>query len=241
VDRLSDANNITPALTTRVISQNTGLERLRLSLGKVFYLTEPQVVLVPNGPQTTIKNNLVAEASSQLSDHWTFRSTGQWNPSKDRIDRGQVSIQYNNFANQLLNLSYRYRRDPYAGSVPPYPVNPNNPITINQTDVSTRLPLGNGWFGIGRWAYDLASQVTVESMLGVERETCCWRFSLLGLRYINGATGQVVTSDNVTSNNAVFFQIELKGLGRFGDQIDTLLMKNFSGYRAEYDLPAVRP
>jgi LPS-assembly protein len=199
------------------------------------------VVLVPNGPQTTNKENIVGETSSMLSEHWSLRSTGQWNYNKDRVDRGQAALQYNNYANSLLNLSYRYRRDPYAGSVPPLPVNPNNPRTINQVDISTRLPLWAGWFAIGRWQYDLASQVTVETMAGVERETCCWRFSLIGLRYINGTTGQVVTSNNVVSNNAVFFQLELKGLGRFGDQIDNLLMQNFSGYRTDYDAPGIRP
>ena len=250
VDRLSDANNITPALTTRLISQSSGLERLRLSVGKVFYLTDPQVVLVPNGPQTTNKQDIVGEAGSMLSEHWSLRGTGQWNYNLGRVDRGQVALQYNNYANQLLNLSYRYRRDPYAGSVPPAPVNVNNPSTINQTDISARLPLGGGWFGIGRWQYDLVGNVTVETMLGVERETCCWRFSLLGLRYINGTSGTTTALGSVTSNppgvttpanNAVFFQIELKGLGRFGDQIDNLLMQNFSGYRMDYDLPGVSP
>jgi len=241
VDRLSDANNITPALTTRFISQDSGLERLKMSVGKVFYLTDPQVVLVPNGPQTTNKNNVVGEFSSMLSEHWSLRGTGQWNYEWDRVDRGQLALQYNNYANQLLNLSYRYRRDPYDGSVPALPVNPANPRTVNQTDISARLPLGAGWFGIGRWQYDLASQVTVQTMLGVERETCCWRFSLLGLRYINGPTGQVVTSNTTPANNAVFFQFELKGLGRFGDQIDNLLMQNFSGYRTDYDLPGIHP
>jgi LPS-assembly protein len=239
VDRLSDANNITPALTTRLISQNTGLERLKLSAGKVFYLTDPTVVLVPNGPQVTYKNNIVGEASSMFSEHWSLRGTGQWNPSYNRLDRGQAILQYNNFNNNLLNISYRYRRDPYEGSVPPYPSNPNNPRTINQTDISTRLPIGWGWYGIGRWQYDLASQVTTMAMAGLERETCCWRFSLIGLRYLNGATGAVVTSNDVTSNNAVFFQFELKGLGRFGDQIDNLLLQNFSGYRTDYELPSV--
>jgi LPS-assembly protein len=240
-DRLSDANNLTPALTTRFINQDSGLEWLKLSVGKVFYLTTPSVTLVPNGPQTTVKNNLIGEVSSALSDHWTFRSTGQWNYDKNRFDRGQVSLQYNNYANQLLNLSYRYRRDPYSGSPIPYPPNPNNPRSINQADISTRFPLAPGWFAIGRWQYDLANQVTVQTMLGLQRETCCWRFSLLGLRYINGTTGQVATSDNVTANNAIFFQIEFKGLGRFGDQIDSLLMQNFSGYRTDYDLLTTYP
>ena len=242
VDRLSDANNITPALTTRLISQNSGLERLKLSVGKVFYITQPQVVLSPigNPPPPTNLNNIVGEASSMLSENWSLRSTTQWNPKYDRLDRQQVALQYNNFNNNLLNLSYRYRRDPYEGAVPPYPANPNNPRTINQTDISTRLPIGWGWYGIGRWQYDLASQVTVEAMAGLEKETCCWRFSLFGLRYLNGATGSVVTPNNVTANNAIFFQFELKGLGRFGDQVDNLLLQNFSGYRTDYELPGIQ-
>lgn len=240
-DRLSDANNITPALTSRLISQKSGLERLKLSVGKVFYLTDPQVVLVPNGPQTTNKDNIIGEFSSMLSEHWSLRGTGQWNYNRDRIDRGQLALQYNNLANHLINLSYRYRRDPYAGSIPPYPVDPYYPRTINQTDVSTRMPIGGGWFGIGRWQYDLASQITVQSMLGVEKETCCWRFSLVGLHYANGATGAVVTPSTTSTQNAIYFQFELKGLGRLGDQIDQLLMQNFSGYRSDNISPVIYP
>ncbi len=244
VDRLSDANNITPALTTRLISQNSGLDRLKLSVGKVFYITQPKVVLSPinTPPPPTYKDNIVGEVSSMFSEHWSFRGTGQWNPKFDRVDRGQVMLQYNNFNNHLLNLSYRYRRDPYDGYTPPYPYNPNTPRTINQTDVSTRLPIGWGWFAIGRWQYDLATQITVQAMAGFEKETCCWRFSLLGLRYANGVTsntGPVITANDITMNNAVYFQFELKGLGRFGDQIDNLLLQNFSGYRTDYVLPGI--
>jgi LPS-assembly protein len=252
VDRISDANNITPALTTRLISQDSGLERLKLSVGKVFYLKDPQVVLSPayNPPPPTYKNNIVGEVSSMLSEHWSLRSATQWNPSFNRLDRQQAVLQYNNFNNNLLNISYRYRRDPYDGSTPRYPDNPLNPRTINQTDISTRLPIGWGWFAIGRWQYNLASNVTVEAMAGVEKETCCWRFSLIGLRYANGvqsvdrtvftpAGATTVAVNETTMNNAVFFQFELKGLGRFGDQVDTLLLQNFSGYRTDYELPGI--
>jgi len=246
-DRLSDANNITPALTTRLIEQDSGLERLKFSVGKVFYLKDPQVVLNPYyAPQTQIKNNIVAEASSMLSEHWSLRSLEQWNPSENQNDRTQVVLQYNDYANTLFNVSYRYRRDPYAGSVPPYIFDPYNPRTVNQTDVSARVPIGAGWFGIGRWQYDLLNQVTVQAMAGVEKETCCWRFTVVGLRYINGVLGlnngsTIVPSNNTPTNNAVFFQFELKGLGRFGDQMDNFLLQNFSGYRTDYDSPGLYP
>ena len=236
VDRLSNANNLTPALTTRLISQKSGLERFRLSVGKIFYFTDPTVVLSPLGipPPPTYRDNIVGETSSMFTENWSLRSTTQYNPKFDRMDRLQVALQYNNFNNNLLNLSYRYRRDPYDGVVPVFP-NPFNQRTINQTDISTRLPIGWGWYGIGRWQYDVTNNVTVEAMAGVEKETCCWRFSLIGLRYLNGATNALQT--NVTNNNAVFFQFELKGLGRFGDQVDNLLLQNFSGYRTDYELP----
>ncbi len=242
VDRLSDANNITPALTTRLISQDSGLERLRLSVGKVFYITDPQVVMTLNAPQVTYKNNLISEISSKLNPYWTFTGTGQYNPQYDRLDRLQLGLQYNNFSNNLLNLFYRYRRDPYEGSTIPYPVNPNNPRTINQTDINARLPIWGGWYAIGRWQYSLVSNITVEALAGLEKETCCWRFSLFGLRYQNGAasqTGIVTTSNTITTNSAIYFQLEFKGLGSFGDQVDNLLLQNFSGYRTDYALPGL--
>ena len=243
VDRLSDANNITPALTTRLISQDSGLERLRLSVGKVFYLTTPQVVMTLNAPQPTFKNNLVSELSSKLNQYWTLTGTGQYNPQYDRLDRLQLGLQYNNFSNNLLNLFYRYRRDPYEGSTIPYPVNPLIPRTINQTDINARLPIWGGWYAIGRWQYSLESQLTVEAMAGVEKETCCWRFSLIALRYQNGAatqTGTTITAaSTITTNSAIYFQLELKGLGNFGDTVDNLLLQNFNGYRTDYELPGL--
>ena len=239
VDRLSDANNITPALTTRLISQDSGLERLRMSVGKVFYLTNPSVVMTLNGPQPTYKNNIVQEVASKLSQNWAFSETGQWNHQYNRLDRLQLGLQYNNFSNNLLNLFYRYRRDPYEGSTVPYPVNPYNPRTINQTDINARLPVWGGWYAIGRWQYSLESKITVEALAGVEKETCCWRFSLVGLRYQNGATTSVATSNSISTNQAIYFQFELKGLGNFGDQIDNLLLQNFSGYRTDYELPGL--
>ena len=158
------------------------------------------------------------------------------------MDRLQLGLQYNNFSNNLLNLFYRYRRDPYEGSTIPYPVDPNNPRTINQTDINARLPIWAGWYAIGRWQYSLVSNITVEALAGLEKETCCWRFSLFGLRYQNGAasqTGIVTTTNTITTNSAIYFQLELKGLGSFGDQVDNLLLQNFSGYRTDYTLPGL--
>jgi len=231
-DRLTDANQITPALTTRFIDDASGLERLRLSVGEIFYFRDREVQLVPTtNTQTADLSNVVGEVSSMITDHWNFRGTGQWNPNRDRIDRGQIALQYNDRRNQLLNLSYRYRRNPIT-----------DVVGVDQTDVSFRLPVAEGWHVIGQWQYSLLHQVTAQTFLGIERETCCWRFSLIGLRYLNGVSGGVsgidpttgvATSADAQANTGVFFQLEFKGLTRLGNEVDQFLSRSISGYRLE--------
>jgi len=281
-DRLADSNQITAALTTRLIDRSSGLERLRGSIGEVFYFRDQTVNLpcdealtanqsltdslygrtrispsvncvgnpslpwppgyaatTPAAPLGGTKNhsNVVGEVSSQLNEDWLVGTTGQWNPDANRLDRGQVSLQYNNRANQLVNLSYRYRRDPITGDQ-----------VVQQTDASFRLPI-NGLLGLpcegcylsGRWQYSLLDQVTVDTFLGFEKETCCWRVSIVGSRYLNGASSSLASGSSATTNNAIFVQLELKGLTRFGDQVDRFLMRSLNGYRGPQEVFGSNP
>jgi LPS-assembly protein len=221
-DRLSDANQVTTALTSRFIDESTGLERLRTSVGKIFYFDTPQVSLTSFTPPTQVKENIIADVYSRLTNTWSFRTAGQWNPSEGRIDRGQVSLQYDNRRNDLFNIAYRFRRDQNL-----------NAVSLDLTDVSFRIPIVKDWHVIGRWQYSLLDQVTLESFFGFERETCCWRFTLLGRHYINGPAN--TRTGNNTANNGVFLQLELKGLTRLGDQVDQFLRRSISGYRFEDD------
>lgn len=222
-DRLGDANQITLALTSRLIDQASGMERLRASIGEIFYFDDQDVTLSNTAPTNRGKSNLVGEVYSRLTNTWSVRSGGQWNPEGGTIDRGQIALQYDDRDNHLLNLAYRFRRDQ----------NNIDTIRLDMTDVSFRLPFAKGWNAIGRWQYSLLDQVTLESFLGIERETCCWRFSLIGRHYINDIRTQ--TDGGNVANNEVFFQLELKGLTRFGRQVDRFLQRSISGYRLEDD------
>lgn len=226
-DRVGDANEVTAALTTRLVDQTSGQERLRASLGNIFYFDDRQVTLGGPPPETQRESysNLVSEVFAGLSENWSIRAGGQYNPERDQIDRGLVALQYNNRKNEILNLAYRYRRNQYTLDC--IKGDPNNGC-LDLTDVSFRLPIAEGWHAIGRWQYSLQDQVTLESFLGIERETCCWRFTLLGRHYINNL--QPGTNQN-QSNNGIFVQLELKGLTRLGDQVDLFLQRSISGYR----------
>ncbi len=215
-DRIQDANQVTVALTSRLLDGNSGVERLKLSVGEIFYFRNREVVLTGNTPQTERFSKLIAQFSGQLSDHLSFSSGLQWSPEVNRITRGEGAIQYRNLPDKIINIGYRYRRD-----------NPDLVAKIIQSNMSFRWPIYDNWYAVGRWQYSLKFNQTVESFIGLEKENCCWRFRIIGRRFVNSISNSILAEPQ----NALFVQLELKGLTSFGDNVDDFLQQNLNGYR----------
>jgi LPS-assembly protein len=132
-----------------------------------------------------------------------------WNPHQSSTERSNYRLQYRRGPRQLINLGYRYRD---AGQ--------------EQGDFSFLWPMSRSWHAVGRWYYDLDSRETIEALAGLGYDSCCWSVQLLGRTYIN--------SDGVDRTNAVFLQIELKGLGNLGTSVDDALERGILGYRANH-------
>lgn len=215
-DRIQDANQLTIALTSRLTDSHTGEERLKLSLGDILYFQDREVVLRGTVPETQSFSNLVAEISGQLTNHLSFTSVIQWDPEVNDISRGQATLRYRNLPDKIINIGYRYRRD-----------DPDLDAEIIQSDISFRWPVYDNWYAVGRWQYSLKFNQTVESFLGLENESCCWRFRILGRRFVNNISNSALGK----AENGIFVQLELKGLGSFGDKVDNFLERNVFGYR----------
>lgn len=234
-DRIQDANQVTAAVTSRVINSKTGQESLKLSVGEILYFHDREVCLnfktdgsciLQNsllGSPFNSLSNLVTEFSAQLTDHLALRSAVQWDHYENEITRTELSLRYTNRPDQLVNLGYRFRQ------------NLGGDDLIEQTDVSFRWPLFNNWYAVGRWQYSLFNNSTIESFAGFEKESCCWRFRIIGRRWINTINtlvGQQFDRAFVgESQTGVFVQLELKGLTAFGDNLDVFFEKNIYGYR----------
>ncbi len=222
VDRVQDANQITVAMTSRLIDSETGQERLNLSIGEIFYFKDRNVTL-SGDPETNSLSNLVAELNGQLTDSISFSSAIQWNPDINDVARGQAEIRYRGQGGKIINLGYRYRKDRPDLAI-------NNTDYIIQSDASFRWPLYDNWYGVGRWQYSLKFNSTKESFLGLEKESCCWRFRVIWRRFANTITD----SSGDEMDEGIFVQVELKGLTSFGTKIDDFLEKSLKGYqRAE--------
>lgn len=211
-DRVNDANQVTLALTSRLLDTRSGRERLSASIGEIFYFDDLDVNLPGEPVQTRTNSNIVGELNALLTETLAFKSAIQWDPDSSDVDRGQVGLHYRNEDNEILNLAYRFRRE-----------------LIDQGDVSFRLPIVAGWHAVGRWLYSFQRDLTLESFLGIEKESCCWRLRLIGRRYVNRI--DAATSTTGDSQTGIFLQLELKGLTSFGDNVERFLDRNLTGYR----------
>jgi len=236
-DRIQDANQITTALTSRLVDDKSGLERLKLSVGEIFYFRDRNVTLQygsarvqGSSVQTNSFSNLVTELSSELTQNLSVTTGLQWNPKLNDIERGKAALHFRNQSNEIFNIGYLYRKNPLI---------PNRSNDIIQTDISFRWPIYDNWYAVGRWQYSLLYDRTQDGLFGVEKENCCWRFRIAGRHYVNNIANLNVNniannSDQAitgTAQNGIFFQIELKGLTGIGDNLDNFFTKEIYGYR----------
>ena len=213
LDRIQNANQVSVGLSTRIIDSNTGMEYLKFGVGEIFYFADRTATLPGQAIQTNRLSNVVAELSGRFNQHFSFSTGIQWDPYTDEFTRGHARLQFINRPDQIINLGYHYRQD-----------------ELIQSDISFRWPIYNNWYAVGRWQYSLKFNTTKESFLGLEKEGCCWRFRIVGRKYINA----ISDSAEAELQTGIFMQLELKGLSSFGDKVEEFLEENISGYEKPY-------
>lgn len=210
IDRIQNANQVSVGLTSRIINSDTGMEYLKLGIGEIFYFKDRYATTPGGTVDTDSLSSVVTELSGRLNEHLSFSSGLHWNPYRHDFTRGHGRLQFVNQPEQVINVGYQYRRN-----------------ELIQTDVSFRWPIYDNWYGVGRWQYSLKFNSTKESFLGLEKEGCCWRFRLVGRRFVNS----ISDSAEAELQTGIFMQFELKGLSSFGDKVDEFLEKQISGYQ----------
>ena len=204
-DRIADANQLTMAATTRILSPSSGQEVLKATIGQRHYFQNQQVALNDLTPTRTDKtSDFLAALSGRISRNWTLDSALQYNPHRNFFERLGVGARYQPETAKVLNLGYRFTRD-----------------SLNQIDVSAQWPLGGGWHGVARYNYSMRDSRLVESLGGFEYNGGCWIARVVVQRFA-AASG--------ISTSALFIQLELNGFSRIGSNPLETLKRNIPGY-----------
>ncbi len=212
-DRIADANQLSVALTSRFLDGTSGRETFRGSIGQILYFDDRRVALVGNATEDDTGSDIVSEVSAALPNQWFARGQMQWDPNNKSTVRGSILLGYRPDDNKILNFAHRT-------------VNTGSSAETEQLDISTVWPIGNSWRIAGRWNYSLDAHQSLESLLGVQYDSCCWAFRIAARRFI--------ADDGDVHDFNVFLQLVLKGLAPLGQDYGELLENAIRDYRDEF-------
>jgi LPS-assembly protein len=204
-DRVSDANQLTAAVTTRFIEQS-GAERMQFALAQRFYFNDQRVAAQFTGTANETRSDLLAAASGQVTSALWLDAYTQYSQSLRTVSRSNYGVRYQPGAKKILNL--QYRRD--------------LPAQLELVDLSGQWPVADRWYAVGRVNYSTREKKVAESLLGLEYKADCWVFRVVAHR-LPTATGVATSS--------IFFQLELNGLSKLGSNPLDLLRTSIPGYQ----------
>jgi LPS-assembly protein len=213
-DRIGDTNQLTFALTSRILDPGTGSEFIRASIGQIYYFEDRNVTLLGGPPETSTQSDIIAELDVNWGP-WQGNIDMQWDPSNNRFTHDNYFLHYKTDAKHLFNIGYR-RRLIYNSDV----------IDIEQTDTSFVYAFNRNYSGIARWNYSLKDNKDIDTIIGLGYDSCCWAIQVFGQRLIRNST----TNDDAY-DTAILVQFVFKGLGSLsGSRAQNTLEQSIHGY-----------
>ncbi|MBW8374249.1 LPS-assembly protein LptD [Stenotrophomonas sp.] len=228
-DRQNDANQLTMAVSTRFIDQDTGKERFSGSIGQILYFDDSRVTL--NSSETPVeqgKSAWIADTNYMINDRWTLGATYQWDPKYKREDLASVRARYLMSNDGIVNLTYRSRLNPQASTT----ATRRDRTLLEQADLSFLYPLNERWSLVGRYYYSIQDRAPLEIIGGVQWDSCCLAVRAIARRYVRNREGEL--------NNSFQIEFVLKGLSSIGQNTDRTLRRAILGYYRD-DLYLVPP
>jgi LPS-assembly protein len=212
-DRINNANQLSLALTSRMIDKDSGVERIAATIGQRYYFVDQKVVLPGGIASKDNSSDIIAAMTARLSNKWNLDAFWQYNTDNSGMVRSNLLARYNPEPGKLMNVGYRYTQQ-----------------FLEQINLSGQWPLSNGWYGVGRFNYSIREKTLIESLAGLEYDAGCWQAR---------AVVQRVETATADANYGLFFQLELGGLASIGSNPLNLLRRDIPGYLSSSEIPNI--
>lgn len=221
-DRINDANQLTASLTSKLLDKN-GKERLSAIIAQRYYFEDRRVFGNDHTEAKKANSDIFMGASVKLPNSLNLDAMFQFDPTSNNLLRSTLGSRYNPEPGKMLNVSYRLI---------------DNIIDNNQDlevlNAAGQWPLGNRFYSIGRYNYDLKSSQTIEVLAGLEYDGGCW--------VARSIFDRISLPTSPTPNYAFFIQLELNGIGSIGsdtNKLNNFLYRNVPGLRNVNQIPDV--
>ncbi|MFA5824557.1 MAG: LPS assembly protein LptD [Gallionellaceae bacterium] len=204
-DRISDANMVTVALTSRLIDNAGGMERLRVAVGERLSFETQKMY-----PDTNNRSKILLEAGGRVTNALTLNGLLEYDPNTAHTLSYNATGGYTPETGKVLNLGYRYTR---VGDIPEN--------DVRQTDFSIQWPLIRNWHLVSRLTFSLNERRILEELAGLEYNQSCWILRLVAQKF--PIPGQ-------HTSTGIFMQLELRDLVAVGSDPLTALRTSIPGY-----------
>lgn len=238
IDRIGDANQLGFGVATRFIDQESGLEKIRLGIGDIWYFAKRRVTICnsksadctdyPDNPENHYELSPISGIFQyHVNSSWVFNANSIWNPITKQLDNAALAFNYEPDEQHIFNFGYSFVRngDYFSG----IDVN-STENNLKLTDISFSWPIIRDISAVGRWSQDWHTDHMQNLLYGVQYDTCCWAVRLVGGRSFTNLN----PLNSPQYNSEFYIQFALKGLGNIGSDPSGVLSSGISGYNSQF-------
>ena len=236
-DRIGDANRVALGIATTFSDNSSGAQLFSASIGQIFHNADREVNLASaRGVDPTADTSPIFVTLAAQLDRLRITASYEHDTDSNRSNRGFVSVKYRGEDDLVVNFNYAMT----ASSQQRF----GQQRSKEETDLSFSWPLpsigqnASNWQLLGRWNYDWDKRATIESLVGLEYNDCCWKARVVFRRrvYEPRVIGLITPGSPTVflldrrADSGIYFEFQLKGLTSLGGRLDRLLQNSIPGY-----------
>jgi LPS-assembly protein len=227
-DRIGDSNQVSLGLTSRLLDDYTGAEKINAGIGAIYYFRKHSVCLYPDCRDDPTVDDHVSPIAAQLTYYLTpklsMTANAAWDPNKNQMNNDAIYMRYSPDAKRIINLGYNYIKNGDVLNAAEVDSKRNN---LHRIDLSISWPIATHWNAVADWNYNISHAHPQTYLYGLEYDTCCWAIRLISSRVLQAED----LGGNTAFRSAYYIQFLFKGLGSVGDTSgSTLLTSSVPGY-----------
>jgi len=207
-DRIADNNLLTLGVTTRLLEADSGAETARFGIAQRLRFSDQKVTMPGAQVVSERLSDVLLGAAINWTPQWGLDSTLQYNPKEGRSMRTTIGARYSPGPYRTVSAAYRMQKVTDLITEP-----------SKQLDVGWQWPLGalwgdtrssaaqgaGRWYSVGRLNYSLRDRKLVDTVVGLEYESCCW---------IGRVVLERLQRSVEASSTRVMVQLEFSGFSR---------------------------
>ncbi|NVJ62300.1 MAG: LPS assembly protein LptD, partial [Gammaproteobacteria bacterium] len=218
-DRIADAQQASLGLTSRIFNENNN-EVFNFGIGRAYYFDDRVVGLTPQSETLTKRqSDVISQIAWSPINQLTLLGQHNFDTKKKETSAGRLSLVYEPKRDFVVNVSHRFVDNEFGYR--------------EQSDIGFAVPLSDQWRVMSRWQYDLPNKRSLETMAGIEYQSCCWSIRLVTKRYLNARldpNGAIIPDPNGRFNSDIQLQVVFRGLGSDSKPFSQLVNDSQWGY-----------